>query len=87
MKPFTYTYLCEFECLSVISKESDIASGLHTAEKIEKMAVPGIRGRCLVCKNRIRWFCVGCGFDMYGYAWLCRKDKQGRMRPCHRAQH
>ena len=46
----------KFECLSVVSKESDISSGLRTVEKI-----------CM--------------------AWLCEKDKQGRMRPCHQAYH
>ena len=55
-----------FECLFVVSKESDIASGPRTAEKMEKMAVSDIRGKCLVCKRRSRWFCVGCGFDIYG---------------------
>ena len=48
-----------FECFSVVSEESDITSGLRTAEKMGKMAVSGIRGRCLVCKRRSR-----CGFDI-----------------------
>ena len=34
-----------------------------------KMTVSGIRGKCLMCKSRTRWFCVGCGFDMYRYTW------------------
>ena len=37
MKIFTYMYLTicmKFECLAVVSKETDIASGLHTAENI-----------------------------------------------------
>ena len=51
MKSFT-RHCAKFECLAVVLKEDNIASGLHTVEKMENIAVSGVRGRCLVvCKN------------------------------------
>ena len=39
------------------------------------------------CRNRTRWFCLACGFDMMGYAWLCRYDNEGNPKPCFEAFH
>ena len=73
--------------------ESDQYRVQGAMPRISKSSSKGIQfleGLCRYfhwCRNRTRWFCLACGFDMMGYAWLCRYDSEGNPKRCFEAFH